>query len=372
MPEQLSQDLLDIADSATRFANETLLPLMAKYQAGELTEHGARAKVVEGAKRAGLFHLRQPDSVGGGSASTLALAVLRDTLASHNPEWLSDVFGPGPGILAQVQEPLLSSHLKPMLAGQRRAGFAFTEPADAPRYTTATRTGDDVLLNGQKSYVTQGNEVDFLNVLADVEDEGRAFVVVDTSLAGVIVERVFTTLAGSQHAAFRFDNVRLPSSHIVGMPGQGMSKAMRQIGDTRITMAAEAVGLGRWVLHYLTKRIRAAEAAHGMKETVRLRYGDLRIKLYAARSAVYRAARVADSGNNAVNEGIAAKAFATETLSEIVDTAMQLTGGSALVSDHPLARLYQTTRVLRVAEGLTDVLRLNIARGALELDRGTL
>jgi acyl-CoA dehydrogenase len=93
---------------------------------------------------------------------------------------------------------------------------------------------------------------------------------------------------------------------------------------------------------------------------------------YAVRATLYRAARRAESGENAINEMIAAKAFATETLGQLIDAAMQIVGGSALMDDHPLAILHNEARVLRVSEGLTDVLRANIARGALELNKGTL
>ncbi|MEM7407433.1 MAG: acyl-CoA dehydrogenase family protein [Pseudomonadota bacterium] len=372
MPEQLTPELHSIADKAERFAKDTLHPLADRLARGEISAADARAEVIRQSKAAGLYRLRQPAEVGGDAADTLTLVVVRDALAAQNPLWFAEVFGPGPGVLVNAADPLRTTHLLPMLAGDKRGGFGFTEPADAEHYTRAERDGDDVLVTGRKSYVTAGADATFINVLADVGDEGRAFVVVDTDRPGVSHERLFDSIDGTRHAAFRFDGVRVPATHVVDMPGQGMSKAMRQIGDVRIMMAAEAVGRGRWIVDYLTGHLRTHEARKGASEAIRLRYGDLRIKLYAARSALYRAARLANTGANVVNEGIAAKAFATETLSELVDTAMQLVGGAALETEHPLARLHQTTRILRVAEGLTDVLRLNIARGALDLDKGTL
>lgn len=369
MPEQLPAHLLDLERRAHAFASDVLLPLAA--ETGN-TSADARARVVQRSKAAGFFGMTQPREYGGTQAGILALVVARDTLASHNPRFLPDVFGPGPGVLANAAEPLRGSHLLPLMEGQKRAGFAFTEPRDASHYTRAVRDGDVLVVTGRKSYVTRGAEVDFLNVLLDVGDEGRAFVVIDTDAPGVIKERLFDTIDGTHHAAFRFDSARVPVSHLCGQPGDGMTRAMGQIGRARMTMAAEAVGLSRWVIDFLTDRLRDMEGAGGARESVRLRYGELRIKAYAARATVYRAARRVESGENAVNEAIAAKAFATETLGEIIDGAMQLTGGGALLTDHPLAVLYREARVLRVSEGLTDVLRLNIARGALELGKGTL
>ncbi|NKC15037.1 MAG: hypothetical protein GKR94_23460 [Gammaproteobacteria bacterium] len=372
MPESLPPEFQQIEAVAHDFARAVLLPLKERAASGGLDDEAARQQVIEASKAAGFFRMTQPAEYGGSEAGTLALVVTHDALASHNPRWLADVFGPGPGVLANVGEPLKSAYLAPLLEGHKRAGFGFTERDDAPHYTRAERDGDELIISGQKSYVTRGAEIDFLNTLMEVGDEGRAFVAIDTDRPGVSQERVFGSIDGTQHAAFKFENVRVPASHIVGVPGEGMPKAMRQIGNTRLMMAAEAVGRARWVIAHLTGHLRRLEQAGGVKESVRLRYGELRIKVYVARSALYRAARLDATGENSVNEGIAAKVFATETLSEVVDEAIQLGGGAALETDHPLAVLYNESRVMRVAEGLSDVLRLNMARGALDLGKGTL
>ncbi len=129
----------------------------------------------------------------------------------------------------------------------------------------------------------------------------------------------------------------------------------------------------QWTLAYLTEAL-AAERGDGTtlgaREGVRLRYAELRIEAYAARSMLYRTARLADAGENVVNEGIAAKVFATEAVGRVVDAALQLAGGQALVVGHPLERLYREVRALRLAEGASDVLRLNLARGRLDLGLG--
>ena len=106
------------------------------------------------------------------------------------------------------------------------------------------------------------------------------------------------------------------------------------------------------------------------REGVRLRYGDLRIRAYAARSTVYRTARLLDAGHNAVNETAAAKVFASEVVGELADAAIQLVGGEALADDHPLSATYRRVRAWRLAEGESDVLRLAVARGKLDLGLG--
>jgi alkylation response protein AidB-like acyl-CoA dehydrogenase len=154
-----------------------------------------------------------------------------------------------------------------------------------------------------------------------------------------------------------------------------LPRALRQIGDTRLAIAAKAVGLARWAVEFTRAHLQAPHhsgEALGAHEGVRLRYAEMRIRTFAARSMVYRTARLGDAGANIVNEVIACKVYATETVGEVVDTAMQLIGGKALTVGHPLERLYREVRAMRIAEGASDVLRLNLARGSLDLGKGLL
>ncbi|NJN52020.1 MAG: DUF4156 domain-containing protein [Gammaproteobacteria bacterium] len=188
--------------------------------------------------------------------------------------------------------------------------------------------------------------------------------VIDCNTPGVTLERRFQSMDGSHHAAFRFDEARVPVTHLIGNPGEGLPRAMRQIGDTRLAIAAEAVGSCLWIVEFVTAHLLAPHHSGeplGAREGVRLRYADLRIKTFAARSVLYRTARLAETGANIVNEGICAKVFATESLADVVDTAIQLVGGKALTVGHPLEKLYRSARALRLAEGASDVLRLNLA-----------
>ena len=270
-------------------------------------------------------------------------------------------------------EPLKSSHLLPLLAGEKQSSFGFTEPDNVVHPTTGVLNAGELRVTGQKNYVTGGASADFINTLVQIEGRGPSMVVIDTAAPGVVLEKRFASLDGSHHAAFRFENVQVPAGHIIGEPGKGLPRAMRQIGDTRLLFAAQASGYMMWVLQLLNDHLLQADRTgqpRGEKDVVRWRYADQRIKAYAARSMLYRTARIADSGENIVNEAMACKVFATEAIGELVDTAIQLVGGGALVEDHPLALLYRKVRAWRLAEGASDVLRLNIGRGILELGKG--
>ena len=374
MPESISRELAELRERSERFAREVLLPNKAAMAAGA-AESQARANVTRAAREAGFFPMTQPRAVGGTEAGLLALTVVRDAFAGFNTGLSHYAFGPGPGVLGGCSEPLRSRYLLPLLAGDKRAGFAFTEPDDAPHFTRAVAGSDGLRVTGRKSYVTGGASADFLNALVEIEGKGRAMLVIDTTLPGVVIEQSFDSLDGSHHAAFRFDDVHVPTDHIIGRPGEGLPRAMRQIGDTRLLIAAEAVGLARWAIDFTTDHLKAPHHSGeplGAREGVRLRYADLRIRTFAARSMLYRTARLGESGANIVNEVIACKVYATETLSDVVDGAIQLVGGKALTVGHPLEQLYRQVRSLRLAEGASDVLRLNLARGILDLDKGVL
>jgi len=335
-----------------------------------------RERVIRASREAGLFGMTQPQSYGGTSAGALALTVVRDTLAGHNTGLDRWCLGPRPGVLDGCSEPVRSAYLIPLLAGAKRAGFAFTEPDDADHFTKAIPRGARTFeVTGRKSYVTRGAEADFLNTVVDIEGQGRAILVIDTDAPGVTLERRFETLDGSHHAAFRFDLVAVPADHMVGHPGEGLPRALRQIGDTRLAIAARAVGLARWVIEFTHRHLQSPHRSGtplASREGVRLRYADMRMHTFAARSMLYRTARLGETGANIVNETIACKVFVTETLGTVVDAAIQLLGGDALGVGHPLEKLYREVRALRIAEGANDVLRLNLARGALDLGKGVL
>ncbi len=368
MPDHLTPELVSLRTLCQEFAQNTLLPDTAHE-----SPQASHARIRHASKEAGLFTMTQPTAFGGTQAGQLALTVARETLASFNPPYLDAVFGPSPGVLAGVDEPLKSSYLAPLMAGEKRGSFGFTEPDDTPAPTSGKLSADQLIVNGKKNYVTGGADADFINTLVHIEDLGPSMVVIDTHLPGVILHNKFTSLDGSHHAAFLFEDVAVPRAHIIGEPGGGLPRAMRQIGDTRLLFAAQAVGYMLWVLNFLNRHLLAPDKSgtpRGDKEVVRWRYADLRIQAYAARSMLYRTARLADQGENIVNEAIACKVFATEGIGHMVDTAIQLVGGTALVEDHPLSTLYKKVRAWRLAEGASDVLRLNLGRGILELGKG--
>ncbi len=365
MPESISGRALELRQTTLDFIDTTLRPL-ADRPADEVRE-----QVIAASIDAGLYRLTQARAFGGEQADDLCLTVVREALAAANLDCTRFVLGPGPGVLAGAEGELRERYLQPVMDGRKRGAFAFTEPTDAAPMS-GTLEGDEYVVNGVKSYVTGGDAADFVSAMVRLDGK-PAFMVIDTDSPGVERSQPFYSLDGSHHVSMTFRDVRVPRANLVGQPGEGLPRALRQIGNVRLQLAAEACGLAIWTLDFIETHLQAPHRSGtplGELEGVRLRYADMRIDAYAARSMLYRTARLAVSGENVVNETIATKVFCTEAIGRIVDQAIQLAGGNALVETHPLTRLYRRVRALRLAEGASDVIRLNLARGRLELGKG--
>lgn len=372
MPEQLTPEQRALMTRVEAFVQDSLRPL--EQRLGD-DPTALSAAVVEASTAAGLHGLAQPAEYGGQAASVVALTAVREALARSGLRGRHYVLGPGPGFLADAQGRLRSDYLDPMMAGHKRSAFAFTDGRDQPP-TRAREVSGGWQLDGFKSYVSHGAEADFFAVIARLENaEGSLFAIVDSDSPGLIRSEPFRSLDGSHHVTLTLQEVFVPADQVLGEPGQGMPRALQQIGDVRLAVAAEACGMMACALAHLEDHLQQPHrsgAPLGDREGVRLRLADCRIEAFAARSMLYRTARLADAGERVINEGIATKVFATEALGRIVDSALQLEGGQALVEGALLERLYREARALRLAEGASDLLRLNLARGRLELDSGRL
>lgn len=371
MPEFLPPPLVELRDRTERVAAE--LAVLRDDPALEPPERNRRVRAATEA--AGIRRLTLDPAAGGcPTEPALTLLVVREALARHGVGHLPGVLASGPGLLAGVGEPLRSTHLLPLLAGEKRAGFAFTEPVGAPP-SRARPDGDELVVTGQKSYVTGGADADFLTATVEVDGEGPAMVVIDVDRPGVTISRRFASFDGSQHAAFAFRDVRVPRHCVLGAPGEGRSKALERISEVRRAITADCVGTAMWLLELVEDHLRTERRdgrRPGDEQRARLRFGELRVQVYATRSTAYRTARLADAGHDVINESIAAKLLASEVANAVADGAVQLLGGEALIEGHPVERTYRRLRTLRLAEGESDVLRVNVARGRLELERGRL
>ena len=376
MPEFISPEMRDL-----RSRVESLLVDIEESEITPADDLNLRKAVIAKSKEYGIFQLTQPKEFGGAGAGPLALTIAREAVAAANSSLGGFVFGPDPGFLRNLSGETKSIYLDPVIEGEKRWSFAFTEASGAAapeKQTYAIRDGDDLVVTGSKSFVTGGASADFFATFVNVEEHddlaaGPAMVLIDKNLPGVEITRSFKSLEGGSHVELHFEEVHIPNTHTVGAIGEGMPRAMSNIGEERLQISAGACGMGIWTISHITNRLNAVHRSGTRlsdREGIRLRYADMRIDLYAARSALYRTARLAESGEDVVNEAAATKVLCTETIGRIVDTAVQLAGGQALIEGEALEQMYRRVRSLRFAGGASDILRLSIARGIFDFDSG--
>ena len=275
---------------------------------------------------------------------------------------------------AFLDVPVRQLSLGQRMRGELTAALAFTDAREGPR-TTATRRGDAFVLSGVKSFVTGGPHADLLVTIAKVTDNpggqtGTAIFPVRRDAPGVRLVRDIRTLDGAPHGEFELAHVEVPAADVIGEIGEGVPRALESITALRLRAAATACGAARWTLDYALAQARRPHRSGmplGEREQVQAMLGQSAMDLFAARAALYAAARAAESGEAEMDVAMA-KAVATEAVAHVVDRAMQLSGGAAVVEGHPLARLYRRIRSWRIAEGTTEILRLTVARHLLVPD----
>ena len=271
MPESLSPELVALRDRIRAFVEDDLRPLEGGIEEDGPVPEEVRRQVRERSKALGLFGMTQPVEFGGTEAGPLAMTVARETLAAGNTPLSRFVFGPDPGLLRRAEGDLRTRYREPVLAGEKTWSFAFTEPSGpgAPaKPTWAVRDGDSLIVTGRKSFVTGGHTADFYATLVNVDETaegpaGSAMLLIDRATPGVTIDRAFRSMEGGGHVELSFHEVRVPMANLLGKIGEGMPRAMGNIGEERMASAASACGIAIWAVEYVTKHIVGGHRAGG-------------------------------------------------------------------------------------------------------------
>jgi alkylation response protein AidB-like acyl-CoA dehydrogenase len=375
-PHLLPSEIAELRDRLGAFLEGELLPAERREQVVDLAQASPALRRFARTRSAelGFYRLAQPVELGGGGLGPVALAALHEEIARSQSALGGLVLGGDGGLLRIASEAQRERFLLPVLRGELTAALAFTDAREGPR-TTAVRRRQVFILSGVKSFVTGGPQADLLLVVAKVTDNpgggtGTAVFVVRREAPGVKLTSEIRTLDGGLHGEFELVSVEVPAADMLGEIGQGLPRAIESISGLRLRAAATACGTARFALDYAlvqARRPHRTGAPLGEREQVQAMLGQSAMDLFAARGALYAAAHAAEAGD-AETEVAMAKAVATEAVARIVDCAIQLSGGAAVVEGHPLARLYRRIRAWRIAEGTTEILRLTVARRLLAAD----
>jgi acyl-CoA dehydrogenase len=257
--------------------------------------------------------------------------------------------------------------------GEAIAAFALTEPdagSDVSAVSTsARRDGDDYVLDGAKTLISNAGIADVYCLFARTSSAGRAGLsafVVPASTPGLVVSERFAMLAAHSIGALRLEGCRVPVTARLGEEGEGFRIAMACLDRFRPTVGAAAVGFAQRALDEAVARVRTRrqfDRTLSALQGVQLAIADMATDVAAARLLVQRAAAAVDAGaKDATKRSAMAKLYATEAAQRVVDRGLQLMGGQGLVRGQPVERLYREVRALRIYEGTSEIQRLVIAR----------
>ncbi|MBO6507069.1 MAG: acyl-CoA dehydrogenase family protein [Roseibium sp.] len=320
-----------------------------------------------------------------GSLDVRTLCLMRETLARHDglADFAFAMQGLGTGALSLFGSAAQKQAWLPLTrSGKAISAFALTEPqsgSDVANSTmTATDDGDAYVLNGEKTWISNGGIADLYTLFARTGEapgaKGLSAFIVTPDLEGFEVVERLETIAPHPLATLRFTDCRVPRSNLIGAPGSGFKIAMSVLDIFRSTVAAAALGFARRALDEALERVSTREIQGSPLADLQLVQGhiaDMALDVDAAALLVYRAAWTKDSGAPRVTrEAAMAKLFATDQAQQVIDKAVQLHGGDGVRSGTAVEKLYREIRALRIYEGASDVQKIIIARQTLGAYQG--
>ena len=305
------------------------------------------------------------------------LCLIRETLARHDglADFAFAMQGLGTGAISLFGSPEQQAEWLPLTrTGKAMSAFALTEPQSGSDVANATMTaeedGEHFVLNGEKTWISNGGIADVYTLFARTGEaegaRGLSAFIVPAGLKGFEVTERQQVIAPHPLATLRFTNCRIPKSALLGARGAGFKIAMSVLDVFRSTVAAAALGFARRALDEALARVseRQGQGAPLFElQMVQGHIADMAVDVDASALLIYRAAWAKDSGAARVTrEAAMAKLFSTDQAQLVIDRAVQLHGGDGVRHGQKVEELYRDIRALRIYEGASDVQRVVIAR----------
>jgi acyl-CoA dehydrogenase len=315
-----------------------------------------------------------------GRIDTRAICLIRERLARHNglADFAFAMQGLGSGAISLQGTPQQQERYLPRVAsGEAIAAFALSEP-DAGSDVAAMRCsarieGDHAVLDGEKTWISNGGIADFYVVFCRTDEapgaRGISAFIVDAGTPGFEIAERIEVIAPHPLARLKFTNCRVPLAQRVGGAGEGFKVAMRTLDVFRTSVAAAALGFARRAMEEALQRATTRKMFNQRLADFQLtqaKLAQMATTIDSAALLVHRAAWQRDQGRSVTREAAMAKMAATEGAQQVIDAAVQMFGGLGVVSEQPVERLYREIRALRIYEGATEVQQLIIARELLK------
>jgi butyryl-CoA dehydrogenase len=371
----LSEDHRAVQDAVRAYVQDRIAPKAAEW---DKSHHFPKAEL-RGLAELGCYGVAVPSEYDGAGLDYLALAIILEEIAAGDGATSTVVSVnncPVCSILmAYGNADQKQRFLKPLARGDMLGAFCLTEPHVGSEAgglkTTATRDGDDYVLNGVKQFITSGKNGDVAVVMAVTNKaagkKGISAFIVPTNTPGYTVARIEDKMGqhASDTAQILFDNCRVPAENLLVDEGMGLKIALSGLEGGRIGIASQSVGMARAAfeaaLAYSKERVAFGSPIFS-HQAVQFKLADMATRIEAARQLIWHAAALKDAGQPCLKEAAMAKLFASEMAERVCSAAIQVFGGYGYVSDFPVERIYRDVRVCQIYEGTSEVQKILIGR----------
>ncbi|GID96468.1 acyl-CoA dehydrogenase [Amorphoplanes digitatis] len=379
MDFSLSDEERAVRDTARTFITREVMPLEQEALRRERAhqpglEPGELRELQLKAKKFGFWGLSTPEQYGGMDLPAVLQSLIWTELGRTFVQFKFG--GEADNILYHANDEQKAEYLVPTIEGDRISCFAITEPgagSDAANIKlSARRDGDDWILNGEKTFITNGNDADFVIVVAVTDREkgvrggGTTAFLVDRDMGWR--SEFIQTMGEGGPASLIFDNVRVPARNILGEIGQGFELGMKWIGKGRYLIPSGALGIAERALGMAIEYANTRETfgtTISTNQAIQWMIADSEVELEAARWLILRAAWTVDQGEDPRHASSMAKLYGANMVNNVVDRVMQIHGGMGYTRELPIERWYRQVRLMRIYEGTDEMQRLIISRDLL-------
>ncbi|AOF97444.1 MULTISPECIES: acyl-CoA dehydrogenase family protein [unclassified Sphingobium] len=378
MDFELPDDIKEFCD-VTRAIVRDLLPYETEFQATGKVPPIVRQTLVDN----GYFGLSLPEEYGGLGLGALAQAAVQIELARLPPQFwteLRPLMGPGArNIVYHASEAQKQQLIPGMVSGEIPIAFALTEPNSGSdpgsMRTTATRNADGWVINGSKTYISNGKNAKYVIVYAYTDKAagprgGISAFLMPADTPGFAVTGTIELMGTATPGVYEltFDECQLPADALLGEEGRGFHYALEGLNEGRMNVGATAVGMGEYALELAIEESKQRPAFGGVIsdfQAIRHYIATMATDMRAARLILLDACWRYDQGEKKRELASMAKLFCTEAGSRTVDTAVQIFGGSGYCRGFAIERLYRDIRITRIYEGSSEIQKNTIARELL-------
>jgi acyl-CoA dehydrogenase len=380
MDLSLSPKLLELREKTRSFIKDQITPFENDPRQ---SEHGPsdelRKELIELARKAGLLTPHASVEMGGLGLSHIEKAIVFEEsgYSSLGPIAMN-IHAPDEGnihLLEEIATPEQKERwLRPLVAGKARSCFAMTEPSPGAGSdpsmlsTTATKDGDDYIINGTKWFITGADGADFVIIMARLDDGSATMFLSDMNAPGIELLRNMDALDScftGGHGVLQFTNLRIPGNQILGELGKGFKNAQVRLAPARLTHCMRWLGQARRaqdIAIAYAKRRQAFGKTLGEHEGVGFMIADNNMDLHTSRLHIWDTALLLDRGERGNFESSRAKVICSEAEWRVVDRCVQILGGQGVTGETQLMKIFKDMRGFRIYDGPSEVHRWSMAR----------